>query len=307
MELKVFWRTLRRRWYLTVVVLALTVGATGYVVLQVGPDYQAEGSALVFPPSSSVRKDGAVETEGNPYLALSGVSQARDVVIRALKSRSVQTEWGERFPGMEYEVTPDFTNSAPIILFEVEGGSADGAVTALDDLMARVPQTLQDLQGGLGLRQDGFVTARRLTQDSQPAVVRKSQVRAGLMAGAVTAGIGLLLLALLDSLLTARARSRAGRRAAVAVAEPVVEQGEETHAPSTEPDLDAKGDEAGTADEPAPVYTSRVPSESDLAVSPARSRWQLATPSAASAQELHQFRLTSSGTKPRARASSRNR
>ena len=215
MELKVFWRTLRRRWYLTLVVLALTVGSTVYVVGAVGPTSEAEGSVLVFPPASSIREEGgATKTIGNPYLELAGVAQARDVIIRTLKSRTVQLDWGEAFPGMSFEATPDFTNSAPIILFTVEGKTPTGATEALDDLMARVPIVLYDLQEGLGLNQDGLVTARNLTQDARPAIVRKTQIRAAVLAVAVTGGLGLLLLALIESLLAMRARGKAEEESA---------------------------------------------------------------------------------------------
>ena len=210
MELKVFWRTLLRRWYLTLAVLALTIGATAYVVGRVGPTYEAEGSALVFPPVSSTQSEGTRKTIGNPYLELAGVGQARDVIIRTMKSRTVQSSWGAAFPGMSYEAIPDFTNSAPIILFTVEGDTADGATAGLDDLMARIPLILDELQDGLGLPPDAYVTARKLTQDARPAMVRKTQIRAGLLTAAVAGGLGLLLLALVDSL-ARRARSGPGR------------------------------------------------------------------------------------------------
>lgn len=288
MELKVFWRTLRRRWYLTVVVLALMVGGTAYVVRDVGPTYKAEGSALVFPPASSVKADGGVKTAGNPYLELAGVNQARDVVIRTLKSRTVQEEWAEDFPDMEYEATPDFTNSAPIILFTVEGGTSESSAAGLDDLMSRVPAILLDLQDGLGLEEQSYVTARKLTQDATPAVVRKSQIRAGLVAGVGIGGLGLMLLALVDSLLTALARRREQRALARRAAEEAaseaaemaaLEAAERAAAERAEAQRVAEAERAAEADADedeelgAPVYTYRVPVESELAVSPARSRW----------------------------------
>jgi hypothetical protein len=282
-ELRVFWRTLLRRWYLTLVVLALSVGATSYVVTTVGPGYEAEGSALVFPPANSSKTDGETTTVGNPYLELAGVNQARDVVIRTLKSRSVQTQFEEDFPGTSYEAMPDYTNSAPIILFDVEGDSATGTAAALEELMGRVPDILDDLQGGLGLPQDGLVTARKLTQDSRPAVVRKDQIRAGLLVLAASGGIGLLLLALADSLLSARAQAKARRAAARAAEQARREEEEEaarleaeaqqaTATQTLEDSDESRGDEVDEPD-PEPVYTYRVPVDSALAVSPARSKW----------------------------------
>ncbi|MFC7724022.1 hypothetical protein ACFQW6_02815 [Nocardioides sp. GCM10028917] len=208
MQLIVLWRTLVRRWYLALVVLALVVASTYLVVHQVGPTYKAEGSALVFPPTSSRLVGGATKVQGNPYLQLAGVSQARDIVIRTLKSKSIHDEWASEFPGYDYEVTPDFTNSAPIILFTVEGSSSTGSAAALHGLMEHVPVVLLELQDGLGLTQYDMVTAKDLTRDEVPEVIRKTQIRAGILAAAVTLTLGLLLLALLESLLAARTRTR---------------------------------------------------------------------------------------------------
>lgn len=300
MELKVFWRTLRRRWYLTMVVLALTVGATAYVVRDVGPTYEAEGSALVFPPASSIEVEGRAATAGNPYLELAGVNQARDVVIRTLKSRTVQEQWAEDFPGVEYEATPDFTNSAPIILFTVEGGSPEATTTGLDDLMSRVPAILLDLQDGLGLSSEGMVTARKLTQDVRPAVQRKGQIRAGLLATAATAGLGLLLLALADSLLVSRSRTRSARAEARARAEAAGRGPEPTPQAHLEPEPDSDSDS-----ESEPVYSYRIPVDADLAVNPARSEWLHDATGSDTARSGHRFRNAPSG-KPRTRTG-RNR
>jgi type II secretory pathway pseudopilin PulG len=203
---------------------------------------------------------------------------------------------------MSYEATPDFTNSAPIILFTVEGDDSADTAAALDELMGRVPQILDDLQGGLGLPQADLVTARKLTQDSRPAVVRKSQIRAALLATAVTGGLGLLLLALVDSLLGVRARSRAERKAA-REAEAARRAEEEAAAAPPEP-VDETSDEDAEEDEP--IYTYRIPIDSDLAISPARSKWLHTARSSPATRDGHRFR-DAPPTKPRSRASGRNR
>ncbi len=268
MELKVFWRTLLRRWYLTLAVLALTIGATAYVVGRVGPTYEAEGSALVFPPVSSTQSEGTRKTIGNPYLELAGVGQARDVIIRTMKSRTVQSSWGAAFPGMSYEAIPDFTNSAPIILFTVEGDTADGATAGLDDLMARIPLILDELQDGLGLPPDAYVTARKLTQDTRPAVERKTQIRAGLLTAAVAGGLGLLLLALVDSLLGVRARVRAEQEAADEVVPPENDPPAEVAAEAPPAENDPPAEVAAEPppaenDPPAEVAAEPPPAEDD--------------------------------------------
>ena len=118
--MRVVWRSLRRRWYLVLALAVLTVGATFLVAQRVGETYEATGTVLVFPPSQAEDPTGAM-TQENPYLALGGVNQARDVVVRALTSKKIADEFGETYPsGTTFEIAPDFTNSAPIILFTVE-------------------------------------------------------------------------------------------------------------------------------------------------------------------------------------------
>ncbi|WP_310525913.1 hypothetical protein [Nocardioides sp.] len=207
MELKVFWRSLRKRWYLVLVLMVVSGAATFLVADRAGPDFEASGTVLIFPPFQTQGPSAGVKMKGNPYLGLGGVSQARDVLVRALTSKSVSDQFGEQFPtGTSFEVTPDYTNSAPIILFTTEAGTPDVAVTALKSLMDRVPSELDNLQSGLDLPPAEKVTALVLTQDEQPVTSRKSQIRAALLAAAALGGSGLLMIALIDGLLAGRRR-----------------------------------------------------------------------------------------------------
>ena len=186
----------------------MTCGATYLVAQRVGPTYEATGTVLVFPPSQAEDPTGQLSQE-NPYLSLGGVGQARDVVVRALTAKKVSDEFGKEYPpGTGYEIVPDYTNSAPIILFTVEAAAPDDATSALDFLMGRVPAELEKLQAGLDLPRDQQVTSVTLTQDEKPATTHKAMIRAGIMTGAVLAGAGLLLIALVDGLLASRRRGR---------------------------------------------------------------------------------------------------
>ena len=97
-EMRVVWRSLRRRWYLVLALAVLTLGATFLVAQRVGETYEATGTVLVFPPSQAEDPTGAM-TQENPYLSLGGVDQARDVVVRALTSKKIADEFGETYPG----------------------------------------------------------------------------------------------------------------------------------------------------------------------------------------------------------------
>ena len=209
MELKVFWAVLRRRWYFVLVAIACTVGATVLVAAKVGPTYEAQGAVLVFPPVTTVQRGAESVTQGNPYLALDGVGQARDIVIRELTSKAAGDQFVQQFPGSTYEATPDVMNSAPIILITVESPSADTAVSGVASLMDRVPTTLTNLQAGLELDANSEITSKPLIADQRPESVHKDQIRAAVVAAVVTLGLSLLAIGLIDGLLTGRRGKRA--------------------------------------------------------------------------------------------------
>lgn len=206
MELNVFLRALLRRWPVLIAVLVLAGAGTFVAFDRVGPAYETTGSTLIFPPIDA-DGTGPEVAGGNPYLELAGLTQARDIVIRTLTSKTTRAEIETIYPDMAYDVAPDFTNSAPIILFTVEASGPRTSTEVLAELMGRVPSTLAGLQSGRDLAKSQLITSVALTEDSDPEVVRKDQIRAGIFVGAGILGAGLLLLGLIDSLFAAR-RSR---------------------------------------------------------------------------------------------------
>lgn len=204
MELNAFWAALLRRWYLTAGGVVLAIALTFVVVGRIGPTYKAEGSMLLFPPAATGPNGSVNLTQGNPYLNLGGLSQARDVVIRSLKSKSTMDDFARKEPRATYVVTPDYTTSGPILVLDVTSHSRDAATEGLKVLMATVPQTLISMQSGLDLKPAAYITSRTLTADRSPEVVRSGQVRSGIVVGTAVMAITLLLLALLDGILEAR-------------------------------------------------------------------------------------------------------
>jgi hypothetical protein len=260
MEMSVLWGSLRRRWYLVLALLVLTLGAMYVVSQRVGKVYEATGTVLVYPPSQSSMPDGS-STQENPYLTLSGVNQARDVVVRALTSKKVSDEFGKTYPlGTSFEIVPDYTNSAPIILFTVEASDPKVATDALESLVSLVPVELGDLQAGLDLPEAERVASTVLTQDETPQATNKAMIRSAILAGAGVSGAGLMLIALVDSLLLGRRNPDPAGSAAA--------DSDGTAAGPPEPVADdaATGaeDEEATAPEPVPlrsVATAQAPAE----------------------------------------------
>jgi hypothetical protein len=225
-QLKVFWATLLRRWYLLVIALTCTVVATVIVINKVGPTYEANGAVLLFPPTTTVQRGTIPKTEGNPYLELGGLNQMRDIVLRAVMSKNthealcqqqgdagyeaMRRQLCDSHPTVSYEATQDYTNNAPMILITVEAKSPAIAVMGLDAVMNIVPKTVNELQAGLNLRPSATISSRPLTADKTPDVVLKQQIRAGIVAGAGTFTLSLLIIGLFDGLMAVR---RARRRA----------------------------------------------------------------------------------------------
>ena len=126
-------------------------------------------------------------------------------MVRALTSKKVADTFGETYPtGTTFEITPDFTNSAPIIVFTVEASTPDVATEALSSLTDRVPVELEKMQSELELPATQQVTSMVLTRDEVPATTKKAMIRSALMTMAVLGGMGLLLIALVDGWLTGR-------------------------------------------------------------------------------------------------------
>lgn len=220
-NVKVFWATLLKRWYFTFLAVAVAAAATYLVVGAIGPKYEAQGGVLFYPPILTTKN--STETLGNPYLQLGGLSQARDVVVRALNSQDTRIDLcagsaplyaGMRagmcrdHPTVSYEAGPDFTNSAPIVLITVDAENAGDATATLGALMDRTPAILRSLQTQLGLPDKALITSSQLMVDRTATVVRKDQIRGGVVAGAGALALGLVLVALGDGLATAWRRRR---------------------------------------------------------------------------------------------------
>lgn len=267
---------LGRRWYLLLMVVAVTAGGALGVVRMIGPTYETQGAVLVLPPGST--GSGSTETVGNPYLSLSGVSQVRDVVIRTMTSKTFLDSLcagsgGPEYeamtaqmcrqspPGITFQVTPDFTSGAPMILVTVSSESPDTGGVALRAITDRVPGILRDLQADLGLRPKALVSSTPVVMDYKPDVVHKKQIRAGLVAGAGIFALGLLVVALIDSALQRRKTVGAPDRPAEAEHEP-----EPTDAGWGWDEDDATGSAPTTSDAGAPTIDDEAKERSELDV-----------------------------------------
>ncbi len=75
-------RTLIRRWYLTVLGLAVTIGLVAAAAIAVPVSYTAKADVVLIPPANST------SNSDNPLLGLTGLTSAADVLARAMSDPS---------------------------------------------------------------------------------------------------------------------------------------------------------------------------------------------------------------------------
>jgi len=191
-------RTLLRRWPYTLL-LALVCGVVCFGVAKVvPPSYSATASVVIIPPPATT------DPNGNRYLLLSGINPARDILMRSITSDQTKQAIVEGTDGGEYTVEADFTTSAPLIMVTTEAPTAKGAATLLSRVLDRLPTTLDAMQDQLKVERGARLTVQELSRSADVERVGKSQMRAVLAAGGLTAILGVLLIGVIDGLILRR-------------------------------------------------------------------------------------------------------
>jgi hypothetical protein len=200
MQLRDIGSTLLKRWYLSLAGLFVVAGLGFAVFTMIPPTYDTSAIIVLLPPQSTVG-DG-----GNPYLYLGGLDQAAGVVNRALTSDATQTEIKDKVGSSDYEVTPDWSTSGPVLVVTAHGRSESGATQLRDAVLAEVPTTLTALQQQLNVPAQSQISSMVLTADEHPKPVIKKQLRAVavVVVGATVAVV--LLIGLYDGMATRRTR-----------------------------------------------------------------------------------------------------
>lgn len=201
-------RGLARRWYIAVpgllVVAALALG----MWTRVAPGHERTATQLLLPGAASV-PDNA-----NPYLYLSGLSVAADVVVRAVGSDNVQNEVNEKYPKTEVVVARDSSTAGPVIVITVTAASDEKAAAALGYLVDKTRSVLAQLQDAEKIADAERISVAPISVDTRSVLQQRNRLVATALAGAAGVVVVLLATALVDGLITQRARRAAGARAA---------------------------------------------------------------------------------------------
>jgi hypothetical protein len=192
--------------------VALTALLIFGALAMVPPRYEASASVLLLPGENSVP-----ESE-NPFLFLGGVAQARDVLVKIADSETIRADLRGDYPGVDYEVQPDLTTGAPLILLTTSGSDSDAVLALRDAVLEVLPRELEGFQNAAGSPSGSRISSMLLISDERPQRVIKSQIRAGVVAG--VAGVGMMFAALAAAEALTRRRDADRRRAAPDAAGP---------------------------------------------------------------------------------------
>ena len=175
-----------RRWPITLAGVVMTALLCFGAYTVVSPTYKSTAELVLLPPKTSV------ENGGNPLLALGGLGQASDVLIRSLTSDSEHERIGAAVGTDKYEIVPDWTTSSPILVITAHGADTAQTDRLMAALLAATPATLGTLQDTLDVPSQSRISSMVLTQGGAPVAEIKNQVRAVLAAAVV--GLGLTVL-----------------------------------------------------------------------------------------------------------------
>ncbi len=195
-----------RRWYVTLAGILLTAGLGWYALQSVSPTYERSATVVLIPGTATV-------TEGdNPFLYLGGLTQARDVLVRSLAAPEVREPILQANPGGDFSAAAATGTGGPFVVLTTTSGNAAQSLAILEDALAAVPTTLDQLQDEIGAPEDSRITTLTLTVDRQPTASQRQRLR--LTGVAVAAGLLATTLgaSLIDGLLGARATRRSARR-----------------------------------------------------------------------------------------------
>lgn len=199
---------LRRRWYVVIAGLLLTAYGTWTVFSMVPLTYQARASVMLMPP------DDTTPEGGNPFLNLSGMAPARDVLTRRVDADIVRLPIEDAFPDVEYVIYADSTTSGPMILAEVRDPDEAETMQVLDRLRTELRDELEQMQADLGVPAAARIQLTEVAVDQQAEEDASTRLQLTVAAAGVGTVLTVLLAGFIDGLVLARRARRAHAQSA---------------------------------------------------------------------------------------------
>lgn len=198
--------SLRRRWYVVIVLLVVTAGLCWIVRQSVASTYRSYASLVLMPPPSTVGPGG------NPFLFLGGLTQALDVLSAEVSAADTADSILAAHPGVSYTAEPDRSSSGAIIRVSVSGGDPDQVSAALHDSITLVHTTLTSIQDKQQVADGSRIGLMTLVVDEQPTEDTKAKTLGAAAMAAAGIIFSILLTGLIDGRLLAQAEARKSGR-----------------------------------------------------------------------------------------------
>ncbi|MFI5937435.1 hypothetical protein [Actinoplanes sp. NPDC051494] len=204
-----FWdltKLMFRRWYVSVPLFLVAVGATLYVASRVEPDYVATSYVQLVPPAITPKAtDDTKASARNPWLDL-GLASLTKAAMISVQDQKVVKQLEQA--GFSDDFTAVQDPQLPIVTFEVIGDDETQSIQTTERLVKHFSDTVLTLQKEYGAPKDQMITARRLDMGDN-IEESTSKIKRALIA---VAGVGVLLATALtvaaDAVLRRRRRNR---------------------------------------------------------------------------------------------------
>lgn len=184
--------TLRKRWYVALPLLMLTLGAAAVLAARPGP-YQVESQVVLLPSQNISNQNG-----GNPLLGFdNSITLAADLLRRELiDPATVQALAAEGYAS-SYQVSDDPVTSGPVLDVTVTGRNKASVTQTLDGVTAEVATKLAQMQSSL--HRANRLTSQVVYLNAKPVTETTKKLRTPLL---VFAG-GIVLMIAISSMVDA--------------------------------------------------------------------------------------------------------
>jgi hypothetical protein len=197
MDVKESVRALGRHWFLTLLLLALTVVAAYKLYQRPGP-YQAESQVALLPSKQNSKLNG-----GNPYLSFGGaLTTTADLVRREISQPTFAHALKTRGYVSSYQVVDDPNTAGPVLDITVTGKSKPAVEHTLAGVTAAAGAELSRMQGPL--KKYDRISMLTVSYDPKASLVLSKKARTPI----VVLAVGLVLTIAIPLMLDAALRRR---------------------------------------------------------------------------------------------------
>lgn len=193
--------TLLRRWYVTLPLLALSLGFAGVLFARPGP-YQVESQVVLLPPQTITSQNG-----DNPFLGFdNSITLAADLLRRELVDPATAQALAAKGYTSSYQVSDDPDTSGPVLDVTVIGRDKTSVEQTLYGVTAEVATKLAQLQSGLPSADQ--LTSLVVYLDAKPVTETTKKARTPLIVFALGFVLTIAIPQMVDAAFTRRPAAR---------------------------------------------------------------------------------------------------